>query len=139
MLPLGLSLTAACLFAPCCSEVSRGRRDDRDEHERRQRELSVKRRLGESSDLQQEAMQLISQSEMRIHRIGKVSVGAHSHGFSRVVVRRVFCWHSRPLATSSGPCPFLQHIEKLDASSGMFLSLSPDHQSREGRGDVEDK
>ena len=33
--------------------------------------------------------------------------------------------------------PFLQHIEKLDASSGMFLSLSPDHQS--GRGDVEDK
>ena len=54
------------------AEVFRGRRDDRDEDERRMRELSVKRRLGESSDLQKEATQLISQSEMRIYRIGKV-------------------------------------------------------------------
>jgi hypothetical protein len=54
------------------ADRGRGRKDDRDDDERRERELSVKRRLGESSDLQQEATQLISQSEMRIYRIGKV-------------------------------------------------------------------
>ena len=60
------------------------------------RDLSVQRRLGEPSDLQEEAMQLISQSELRIHRIGKI-------------------------------------CEKLDASSGKFMSLSPDHKSGPGR------
>mmetsp|Transcript_9871 Transcript_9871/g.18123 ORF Transcript_9871/g.18123 Transcript_9871/m.18123 type:complete len:113 (-) Transcript_9871:349-687(-) len=54
--------------------LNRGRREQRDddEEERTQRNLSVQRRLGESTDLQHEASQLISQSEMRIHRIGKM-------------------------------------------------------------------
>ena len=49
------------------------RRDEREREEREERDRSVERRLGESNDLQHEARQLISQSEQRMHRIGKVS------------------------------------------------------------------
>ena len=61
---------ALCVRALAAHEVSRGRRPGGDE--RVLRNLSVQRRLGESNDLQHEASRLISQSEMRIHRIGEV-------------------------------------------------------------------
>ena len=54
-------------------EDARGRvRDERALRDRHMRILSVERRVGESSSLENQAKELISESEDRIQRIGKI-------------------------------------------------------------------
>lgn len=70
--PSFVALTCLPILLVCLpqDEMLRGRHEQQyDEEERAERNLLVQRR---HADLQHEASQLISQSEMRIHRIGKV-------------------------------------------------------------------